>query len=89
MRLSEERVCSFWKNGCLVVEGILDDQKLDAAGSPLNGFMFEEAGRIAGDSIRPLVTWNESPDITKLSDRVIHLQFHIKDAWLYSFAALN
>lgn len=89
MRLSEERVCSFWKNGYLVVEGILNDQKLDAAGSPLNGFMFEEAGRIAGDSIRPLVTWNESPDITKLSDRVIHLQFHIKDAWLYSFAALN
>ena len=68
---------------------ILDDQKLDAAGSPLNGFMFEEAGRITGDSVRPLGTWNENPDITKLSDRVIHLQFHIKDAWLYSFAALN
>jgi len=51
--------------------------------------MFEEAGRITGDSVRPLGTWNENPDITKLSDRVIHLQFHIKDAWLYSFAALN
>jgi len=46
------------------------------------------ARRFTGDSVRAVETWQDNPDIGKLSGKVVKVRFHIRDPRLYSFAVI-
>ncbi|MCA9103406.1 MAG: hypothetical protein KDA63_19760 [Planctomycetales bacterium] len=57
---------------------------LDEAGEPIDGFTSSDADRLEGDSVRGVVSWNGSSDLSKLAGKPIRLRIDAKDADIYS-----
>ncbi len=51
----------------------------------MDGYCFEACDPIRVDSVRHRVTWNGSPDVSKLAGQPIRLRFHMAFASLYAF----
>jgi len=57
----------------------------DADGTPLPGFSLEECELLFGDTIERKLRWQQGPDVSSLSDRVVRLRFVLQDADVYSY----
>lgn len=53
--------------------------------TPIAGFRREDCDRVDVDSVHHTVTWNGSPDISSLQDRIIRLKFYCNITRLYAF----
>jgi hypothetical protein len=58
---------------------------MDAAGRPIPGYGATDCRPFSGDSIEHAVVWAGHPDLRDLSGKTVRLQFHLKNASLYSF----
>lgn len=56
----------------------------DGSGQPLEGFTLEDCEPFFGDRIDHIVTWNDSPDLSRLSGLPVKLRFLLQEADLYS-----
>ena len=57
---------------------------LDEDGRVLDGYSKESCDPFHGDSVNHTVSWQGSPDISKLAGRVIRMEIHMKGAELYA-----
>jgi len=55
------------------------------AKKPVRGFGLGDCDPIATDSVRQVVTWKGSSDVSALAGQVVRLRFEMKNAKLYSF----
>jgi hypothetical protein len=58
---------------------------LNEAGQALSGFDLTDCDTIVADSVRQVVTWNGSPDLSGLAATVVRLKFELLNAKLYAF----
>jgi len=58
---------------------------LDQSGTPISGFDLTDCDPISDDSVRLLVTWNGSSDVSALTGTTIRLRFEMQNAKLYAF----
>lgn len=57
---------------------------LDASGTPVPGFAFEDCVESIGNEIERAARWKSGPDISKLAGRTVQLHFKMKDADLFA-----
>jgi len=57
----------------------------DADGTPLPGFSLEECELLFGDTIERKLRWQQGPDVSSLSNRVVRLRCVLQDADVYSY----
>jgi hypothetical protein len=55
------------------------------AGEALTGFDLADCDPIVPDSVREVVSWNGSSDVSGLAGKVVRLEFEMQDAKLYAF----
>ncbi len=65
--------------------GFVKVEILDSNGDTIEGFDLENSAEIIGNEIEKEVTWNGTPDLSKLNGKHVRLRFIMKDADLYSF----
>jgi hypothetical protein len=65
-----------------ITVGILDEQK-----TPVPGFATDDCDELFGDDIEREVTWNGSPDISRISGQTVRLEISLEDADLFSVSA--
>ncbi len=80
-----------WPGGALLVnadarEGELRVRVSDELRRPIEGFNYDDSGAFSGDSVAHEVSW-KGQSLEALKDRVIRLEFLLKDADLYTFRA--
>jgi hypothetical protein len=73
---------------CDASNGSLAVEVLGADGSVQEGFRKEDCQRIQGDEISVPVQWG-ARGIGSLDQETIRLRFHVDNARLYAFAALD
>ena len=61
----------------------------DGKGRAIEGFELANSATMFGDDIGEKVTWNGSPDISKIAGKPIKLRFAMRDADLFSFRFQN
>ena len=57
----------------------------DAEGQPIQGYAYQEANKISGNSVAKIVTWKTKRDLTFLKSAHVKLRFVMRDAKLYAF----
>ena len=57
----------------------------DAAGTPLDGFRFDDCDWLVGDEISRLVSWKGSTDLSGIAGQPVRLRFVLNDADVFSF----
>ncbi len=62
---------------------------LDADGAPIDGFTAADCDPIFGDRLDYVVSWNGSPDVSKLAGKPIKLRFGFADADLYAYQFID
>lgn len=60
--------------------GLLNKDK-----SPIEGYAFDDCVEIVGNALEQEVTWGSKSSLNDLSEKIIRLQFFLKDADLYAF----
>lgn len=58
---------------------------LDAKGTPIPGYTFNDSQEIIGNEIKGIVLWNGKSDVSSLAGKVVKMKVYLKDADLYSF----
>ena len=56
----------------------------DEAGNGIPGFGVDDCDPIRGDSVRHLVTWKKSADLSRLAGKTVRIRFELSDAKLYA-----
>ena len=56
-----------------------------ADGEPIEGYALEDCEPIFCDSLRYIVHWGETCDVSKLAGKPVRLRFLLRDADVYSF----
>ena len=54
-------------------------------GKPYRGFAIDDCDDIYGDFLERQVTWNGNTNVSDVAGKPVQIEFHIKDADLYSF----
>ena len=60
-------------------------EALDLHGQVIEGFSWDDCKPIKSDSVRHLMKWNGSEDISPLQAWPLQLKFYIQNARLFSF----
>ena len=55
------------------------------AGDPVDGFTAADADEITANSVRRVVTWKESSDVSALAGVLVRLRLVMRDTKLYAF----
>ena len=56
----------------------------DEKGSAISGFSLADCDPIKTDSIRHVVSWKGTKDLTQLAGKTVRLKFRIQDARLFA-----
>jgi hypothetical protein len=82
-----------WPGGALIVNadanvGEMKVRVSDALRKPIAGFNYDDMPAFNGDNVAHEVKWN-GKSLDELKDKVIRLEFQLRDADLYTFCASN
>ena len=66
------------------VKGTAKVAILDKDNKPVSGFALSDCDVVKADSLRHIVTWNGSSDVSSLAGKVVRLKLQMQDAKLYS-----
>ena len=69
-------------------KGWVEVEILDADGKPLSGYGTADVGRINGDAVARIVTWDGCSDVSSLQGQPVRLHFKLRKANLYAFQFL-
>ena len=65
--------------------GWLKAEILDAEGRPVEGFSYDDADVVLGNSVAKTVTWQGKSDVASLAGKPVRLRFVMRDMKLYAF----
>ena len=65
--------------------GAIRVQIEDEGGNPIEGYSMGQADEVNGNSVRHIVTWENSPNVGDLAGRAVRLRFMMNGCKLYSF----
>jgi len=65
--------------------GIAQVELQDASGKPVAGYSLAESDVLNGNSVRMLVSWKGSSDVSKFAGKAVRLHFKLRDCRLYAF----
>ena len=80
-----------WPGGDLIVnadasKGEMKVRVSDERRKPVAGFDYDDMPSFTGDSVAHEVKWN-GKSLDELKDKIVRLEFQLRDADLYTFAA--
>jgi hypothetical protein len=64
--------------------GWLKAEILDGDGRRIEGFRLDDADVVTGNSLKKIVSWNGSGDVSRLSGKPVKLRLVMRDAKLYA-----